>query len=406
MSIILKKPEDMVSYTAEEWENKCWKEKAEKHSKELKNLDVTLHKLFDDFIPEYKAYLTDIYLSPIKHFIEKRKPNETPIAFYTRTQKNMDLGIPENGNEWRNEWKRSQRMFSSVMGASSGICKFTNHPKEQCEWRDWKNGSYKKTNLNKIRIDRKKIEKTVDQRIERSIKESVEKIRYKVLSLLIADDYTCDLLDSDGRDTGNNYGCRTQNSANTQKSCDFSDGVFSGWMKIEFSNGGSFKFHLQVTESHDYFASRGGDYRFNFHDVESPEGGFEGKLVSEADVLRIFKVKSWQPPQQVKRKWFDKLKTGDVVLLKDGDLSMVTYQRKDKFKVWHPDRDEKEVSADDLKEILAHTDPRSSGVVYTGILDKCKIEVVEDRSLPYAQRYAQQRKDSFVVYLEDFALQT
>jgi hypothetical protein len=372
MPITLQRPDSFESYTKDAWEQKCLEERYAGLSDELNGLNEVLRELFETHRAAFEKRIERSMLDRLEAYTKGRESNETATAYYSRMRPFQE-NVSWNESWWEKE-RRQGRWRQAIDESAQLIYDYTNHPTT------WKYRFSVEENFN-VRINRKKVKAGAVDATERAIRNSVYKVQSKIVDILLAGGkHTC-VLDS----------------------CTFSRGTFEGWMTIKFASGNHFRFHLQIVHAN------GVQYRFNFHDVVY-DGKKKGKLLAEAGIRRLFGVEKWKVPKQPKRRWFDKLKTGDIVRLEDDSIALVIGQRGGKAKVWHPDTDEQEVAGDDLSEVLFRTTARDSFKgnhrVYldgaNGEKIKYEIPPVEnDRGISYIKVMARIRREGFVRYIEE-----
>jgi hypothetical protein len=283
-------------------------------------------------------------------FLNERQPNETAEEFWLRKwarQHSLRVGTPMEHEGFDAKDEVQAYMYMGRM------CDVTDHPaapsydwdadSDYTEREAWRNNHERPYQAWRSNHDRppfevswqpdadSKLRKEAAREADEIIKEFTLKTNSKILDILLTKgDYTCQLL----------FG-------------GFTGGSFEGDIKVTFTDKTTFRTHVILKTNYSVLGNAYGQYPLTFHDVQVKGKGPVQKMVSEAQIRKLLKVKKWSPPK-VKKPW-TKAGVGDVVRTALG-LGLLMATRGEEGTVRYANGVEARVTGNDIEQVVAHTE--------------------------------------------------
>jgi hypothetical protein len=295
----------------------------------------------------YEKYLFERRKAEIQPFLDNRKPNETAYDHYLAPHRDYLESMQAETDYWRVQ--RLQDLKQKAEWRMEHVAKYTTHPRlhrsysnEKCRTFDFEDRSSYQSWLENPNRPNFAVawSRTADDTIKAEVKKLVDEIVAAFIDKTL--DKVADILIAKKE-----YGCEL-------KSGSFHSGSFEGDLTISFPDGTSFRTHVILKTNYTAYGNPYAQYPLTFHDVVAETGGIPSAMLSQDEVHNSFGVPKWTEPKKQKKPW-SLVKIGDVLRTKTMTKCICLGTRGNMATVFHPDKGEEQVTADDIVAILART---------------------------------------------------
>jgi hypothetical protein len=314
------------------------------HKAFLARVERSIAKLCGHHRNAYEEFLFERRKAAIQTFMDSRKPNETAYDHYLAPHlKWLESTHAET------DWRHVRDLKHEAERWMAHVAKYTTHPRlhkrydgtkrrtvdfeDYSSFKSWLE-AHKRPNFHVA------WKRTADATIKAEIKQQVDGIVSMFIQKTI--DKVADFLIAKGE-----YKCELKTGR-------FGSGLFEGDLTISFPNGTSFRTHVILKTNFTAYGDPYAQYPLTFHDVVAETGGTSSAMLSQDEVYAAFGVAKWTEPKKQKKAWTT-VKIGDVLRTKTMTKCICLGTRGNTATVFHPDKGEEQVTADDILAILART---------------------------------------------------